>query len=228
MNTPLPAALQPVFNRATHAGLKVESFCIHTDQHDSNQINPVTALLIHLTNGMETRPFLIRDDERLHRYSNVKFEQMQFIQGLEATWSKADDVVESELQGDEITYNAVFVLRRLNQVFRPIIGGGLCNDSSLTIPYRHNLVQVEFDESSDTFNLLSNHVGPRPKLVIRLTGTGANNHDEARNAIHTIAEPLLFQIKREYNIHLRLRDARGLFSENQSLSFPNGLLNLGS
>lgn len=228
MYTPIPSALQPIFTRATHAGFKVELFHSNPDPQNGNQVNPVTGLLIHLPNGNETRPFLIRDDERLHRYSNVKFEQMQFIRGTEASWSKSEDVLEAELQGDEITYNAVFLLKRLKHVFRPILESGSSIDSSLTIPYCRKLVNLEFAESSNTFNLLSNHAGIRPKLVVRISGIGANSHDEARNALNTLTESLLFQIKREYNIHLRLRDARGLFSENQAWSFPNGMLTLGS
>lgn len=228
MNTPIPAALQPVFTRAMHAGLKVEPFRTNPNPQAGNQVNTITGLLIHLPNGKQTRPFLIRDDERLHRYSNVKFEEIQFIQGLEATWSKVDDVVEAELHGDEINYNPVFLLKRLKLVFRPLVESGSTGDSSLTIPYRRSRVKVEFTESSHTFNLLNNHAGPRPQLVIRVTGMRSTNHDQARSALYTITESLLFQIKREYNIHLRLRDARGLFSEHQTWSFPNGMLTLGS
>jgi hypothetical protein len=228
MDPTIPSALRPFFTRASDAGLKTEPY--HSSQNPKvfQEENPVDGLLIYLPNGKDTRPFLIKYDERLEEHTNILFEQLQYISGYEAIWSKPDDVLEAELQGDEITYNNAFLLKRLKHIFRPVEDIDINEFNVLSILYRRKQVQVEFDESSSAFNLLSAYTAQRPKLVVRFLGIGASCHDEARNALQHIAEPLLFQIKREYNIHLRLRNARGSFSEIRSWSFLDGMLTLGS
>lgn len=228
MDSTIPPALQPIFCRAANAGLKVEPYGNSPQQEAIQENKPFEGLLVHLPNGRETRPFLIKEDVRLHQYSKVPFEQMQFINGLEATWSMSEDVLEAELQGNEIAYNTVFLLKRLKQIFRSIKEHGKNDDSSLWIPYRRNQVQLGFGESTSAFNLLSNYSGSRPKLTIRVSGTRASSHDEARSALYHITDALLFQIKREHNIHLCIRSERGMFTEDRVWGFPNGILTLGS
>ncbi len=227
MDSIIPSALRTIFTRASNAGMKIQPHHCNPNLNVFQEENPILGLFIYLPNGKDIRPFLIKDDQRLNQYSTILFEQLQYISGYEAIWSKPDDVLEAELQGDEITYNTAYLLKRMNHVFRPVEHMDLNEPTVLSLPYRRNQVQVEFGESSSTFNLLNANSGQRPKLVVRFSGIGANCHDEARNALQQLTEPLLFQIKREYNIHLRLRNAYGLNFDNQPWSFLNGVLHLG-
>lgn len=228
MDFAIPQALRTIFLRASEAGLKVDPYICSKSQSSIQNKNPIEGLQIHLPNGKATRSFLIKNDERLSQFSELPFEQIQFISGLEAIWSKSEDVLEAELKGDPIIYNPVFLIKRLKLVFQSLKEIAPNNTCTLLIPYLRKQVMVEFDASTQVFNMLSNHSGRRPKAVIRITGTGATCHDEARSALQQLTNTLLFQINREYNIHLCISSTIGLYSENRTSGFPSGIHILGS
>lgn len=221
MDPNIPSTLQKIYNRAVRSGLKAEPYRFSLKKDIPKEDVPVTGLLLFLPNGKTTRPFLVKDDDRLRKNSKHGFEDMQFISGLEATWSREDDVLEAELQGDDLTYNASTLIKRLKCLFRASVQDTPGSYNTLVMPYRRRQVEVVFGESTELFTFLTNYKGYRKKPVIRITGTGARTHDEARSSLLYISDALLFQIDREYNIPLRIRSERFLFSEHRKRRLLN-------
>jgi hypothetical protein len=212
MDRDIPVSLQKLYSRTAQAGLDPEPYPRTSTDTVGAEALAVTGLLIHLNNGKSKRKFLIKDDQQLPQHVGLPFEEYQFIAGLEATWSPNNDILEAELQGDDMTRSASTLIKRLQRMFR---SEALTAPefSSIEMPYRKRTVKVALGASSDVFTLLTNHYGYRTKPVIRITGTGAKDHDEARSALLHLSDALLFYIDREYKIPMRIRSERYLFSE---------------
>jgi hypothetical protein len=213
MEKVLPASLKQLYKRTIASGLNVEPYRFSYKKDLSEEQIPVSGLLIYLKNGLKERPFLIKDDDHLRQNTKLSFKDYQFIAGLEAIWCPEKDMLEAELQGDDMTRNASSMIKRLKRMFRPE-GTNNLEYSSIEMPYRKRNVKVAFGESSGEFTVLTNHYGYRKKPVIRITGTGASDHDEARSALLYISDALLFYIDTQHKIPMRIRSERYLYSEH--------------